>query len=90
MSKLMTDSQFMMDFLFKGVNAEDTPLSINLGNLKQATFNCTELRVICEYEDPETIRKKIDEVNTVLVETWHNMLAMRNDFKDLIDSNFKE
>ena len=82
MSKLVTDSQFLMEFLFDEIGLEET-----IVNLKQAAFDCTELRVICQYDDPEVIREKLDSVNTVLVETWRNMLALRNDFKDLIEKH---
>lgn len=90
MSKLVTDSEFLMDFLFDGSSPDDTPLGETVNNLKQAAFDCTELRVTCQYDEPEVIREKLDSVSTVLVETWHYMLAMRNDFKDLIEKNFRE
>lgn len=89
MSKIVTDSEFLMEFLFDGKTPDETPLNDTIDNLKQAAFDCTELRVSCQYEAPEVIREKLDSVNTVLVETWHYMLALRNDFKDLIEKNFE-
>lgn len=80
----MTDSEFLMEFLFDGIEPEDTPLACTINRLKLASFNCTEMRVTCDYEDSEVIRQKMDEVNVVLVETWQYLLNLQKDFKDLI------
>lgn len=80
----MTDSEFLMEFLFDGSEPEDTPLACTINRLKLASFNCTEMRVTCDYEDSEVIRQKMDEVNVVLVETWQYLLNLQKDFKDLI------
>lgn len=84
----MTDSDFLIDFLFDGNNPDDTPLACTINRLKLASFNCTEMRVTCDYEDSEVIRQKMDEVNVVLVETWQYLLNFQKDFKDLIDHKF--
>lgn len=90
MSKLMTDSKALMEFLFDGTIPSDTPLQTMIKNLKEATLVCTELRVTIEYEDAEKMRKMLDDVNTTLVESWQNMLDLQNDFKDIIELHFKK
>lgn len=90
MSKLVTDSKFLMDFLFTGTYPGDTALSDTIKGLKRAALDCTEIRATCDYMEPEEVRAKLDSVNVVLVETWHSMLALRDDFKDLIDAHFEK
>ena len=90
MSKLMTDSEALMYFLFDGSDASDTPISRMITDLKEATLACTEIRVTIEYVDPDRMRNMLDRVNTILVESWQNILALQSDFKDLIDTHFKE
>ncbi len=90
MSKLMTDSKAMMDFLFQGTVLSDTPLYTMIEDLKEAALDCTELRVTIDYGDIDEMRKKLDRVNEILVESWQTMLGLQNDFKDIIELHFKK
>lgn len=90
MSKLMTDSDVLMEMLFDGNAPDDTPLSCTIAQLKEATLTVAELRVTAEYETKETIGAKLDTVNTALVETRKLMLGVQNDFRDLVEKHFKE
>ena len=90
MSKLMTDSKVLMDLLFDGTAPDDTPLQDMIDSLKEATLKIAEMRACLYYMDKEESNKSLDIINTTLVETWKNMLALQNEFKDLIVEHFKK
>ena len=90
MTKLVTDSKALMDLFFTGTAADDTPIADTIARLKEAAFACTQLRVTAEYEEPDTIRRQLDTVNATIVETWKQLLALQNDFKDLAEAHFNK
>lgn len=90
MSKLMTDSKELMDFLFLGASAEDTPINQLIKELKAATLSAAEMRACVKWMPEEDVCDRLDVINIALVESWQQMLAIRNEFKDLIDEKFKE
>ena len=90
MSKLVTDSKFLMDFLFAGVDAEDTPLANTISLLKEATLTCAEMRVTVAYKTWDELRKDLDVINDALVDAWQKMLGLQNEFGDLIEKKMKE
>ena len=90
MSKLMTDSKVLMDFLFLGVIAEDTPINQLIQELKAATLSAAEMRACVKWMPEEDVCERLDVINTALVESWQQILAIRNEFKDLIDRHFDE
>ncbi len=87
MSKLLTDSQCLMDLLFEGVDVDDTPISCTIAELKKCAFDCMELR-ITGYSMTQEQKDKLDTFNQVFVETWRMLSAIENDFKDLIEEHF--
>lgn len=87
MSKLLTDSQCLMDLLFEGVDVDDTPISCTIAELKKCAFDCMELR-ITGYSMTDKQKEKLDTFNKVFVETWRMLSAIENDFKDLIEEHF--
>ena len=90
MSKLMTDSQCLMELLFGGCDPSDTMLQYLIDRLKESTLTIAEMRVCMEYLTEEERRERLDKIDTTLVETWRQMLALQNEFKDLIDAHFKK
>ena len=89
MSKLMTDSQCLMELLFNGVDTDDTPIHCTIEELKKCAFDCMEMR-ITGYTLTNEQKEKLDGFNTVFVETWRMLSAIENDFKDLIEEHFKQ
>lgn len=89
MSKLVTDSQFLMDFLFEGNDPEETPLATTISQLKEATLTCAEMRVTVEYKTWDELRKDLDVINVALVDAWQKMLGIQNEFGDLIEKKMK-
>lgn len=87
MSKLMTDSENLMDLLFDGIDVDDTPISCTIAELKKCAFDCMELR-ITGYSMTQEQKDKLDTFNQVFVETWRMLSAIENDFKDLIEEHF--
>ena len=90
MSKLMTDSKVLMDFLFMGACAEDTPINQLIKDLKAATLSAAEMRACVIWMPEEDVCERLDVINTALVESWQQILAIRNEFKTLIDRHFDE
>lgn len=88
MSKLVTDSKVLLDFLFEGTGPDDTMLTNTVDALKQAAFDCMETRVT-GFNLTEEQRAKLESVNLVLVETWQHLCALSNDFADLVASKMK-
>lgn len=89
MSKLMTDSQFLMDLLFEGTGYDDTPIYSTIEELKKCAFDCMEMR-ITGYTLTNEQKEKLDGFNAVFVETWRMLSAIQNDFKDLIEEHFRQ
>lgn len=84
MKKLITDSQVLMDMLIDDSNLiENTQLHMMIERLKTATLNCSELCVTIEFENFETTRSKLADINLALTETWRNLAMLQNDFKDM-------
>lgn len=90
MSKLMTDSQVLMNLLFDGSDPSDTTLQYLIDKLKESTLTIAEMRVCMEFLPEDERRERLDQIDTTLVETWRMMLALQNEFKDLIDAHFKK
>ena len=90
MSKLLTDSKCLMELLFGGFDPSDTMLQYLIDRLKESTLTIAEMRVCMEYLTEEERRERLDKIDTTLVETWRQMLALQNEFKDLIDAHFKK
>lgn len=90
MSKLMTDSNVLMEFLFSGCDPSDTILQYLIDKLKEATLSVAEMRVCIQYMPEEERRERLDKISTTLIETWRQMLGLQNEFKDLIEENFKK
>ena len=90
MSKLMTDSQVLMNLLFEGTSPEDSCLQGTIDHLKEATLKAAEMRACVKYMREEDACDCLDEINTTLVETWKLMLEIQDDFKDLIEEHFKQ
>lgn len=90
MSKLVTDSKFLMDLLFDGADPDDTPLAATIAQLKDATLTCAEMRVTVEYKTWDELRKDLDVINVALVDAWQKMLGLQNEFGDLIEKKLKE
>ena len=89
MSKLITDSQVLMDLLFEGCAPDDTPIYCLIERLKEATMNCAEMRVTVEFERKEALRERISAVESALVMAWRQLLAVQNEFTDLTEEHFK-
>ena len=89
MSKLLTDSECLMDLLFFGGDASDTTIHVTIDELKKCAFDCMEMR-ITGYTLSEEEKDKLDTFNTVFVETWKMLAGIENDFKDLIDEHFRQ
>lgn len=89
MSKLMTDSQHLMDLFFLGTDYNDTPIYCTIADLKQCAFDCMEMR-ITGYDLSDEQRNRLDRFNTVFVETWRLLSDIQNDFSDLIGEHFKK
>ena len=89
MSKLMTDSQCLMDLLFEGADTDDTPIHGTIDELKKCAFDCMEMR-ITGYSLTSAQKEKLDGFNAVFVETWRMLSAIENDFKDLIEEHFRQ
>lgn len=90
MSKLVTDSKFLMEFLFDGTDAEDTPINNLIKILKNATLSTAETRACSQWMTDEEIWEHLDVINTALVQSWQQMLSLRNEFKDLIEKHFEQ
>lgn len=90
MSKIVTDSDVLMNFLFDGTAPDDTPVHCLIESLKKATLDCAEMRVTVGFEETETLRKRVSDIEFTLVETWRTLLAMENEFRDLIEESFTE
>lgn len=90
MSKLMTDSKVLMDLFFDGTDPNDTPLQEMIDSLKDSTLKIAEMRACLCYMTEEESSKSLDSINITLVETLKNMLALKNEFKDLIVAHFKK
>ncbi len=90
MSKLMTDSKVLMDWLFGGCDSSDTMLQYLVDKLKESSLTIAEMRVCMEYLTEDERRERLDKIDTTLVETWRQMLALHNEFKDLIDAHFEK
>lgn len=90
MSKLVTDSKFLMEFLFDGTDAEDTPINNLIKILKNATLSTAEMRACSQWMTDEEIWEHLDVINTALVQSWQQMLSLRNEFKDLIEKHFEQ
>ena len=90
MSKLMTDSKVLMEFLFGGCDPSDTLLQYLIDKLKESTLTIAEMRVCMEFLSEDERRERLDKIDTTLVETWRQMLAIQAEFKDLIEAHFKK
>lgn len=90
MSKLMTDSQCLMDFLFGGCAPDDTEIHCLISHLKEAALSCLEICVAVDYEDHDVLRKRLADINYTITNTWSSLASLQNDFKDLIDEHFKQ
>lgn len=90
MSKLMTDSQVLMELLFGGCDPSDTMLQYLIDQLMESTLTIAEMRVCMQYMSEDERRERLDKIDTTLVETWRQMLALQNEFKDLIEAHFKK
>lgn len=90
MSKLVTDSQALMEFLFEGASIEDTPINDLTKKLKTATLTCAEMRASVKWMPEEDVRDRLDIINSALVMAWQQMLELDNDFKDLREKHFKK
>ena len=90
MSKLLTDSKCLMDLLFGGFDPSDTMLQYLIDKLKESTLTIAEMRVCMEFLPEDERRQRLDKIDTTLVETWRMMLALQNEFKDLIEEHFKK
>lgn len=88
MSKLMTDSESLMQLLFDGLNPDDTPIANTIKELKKSACECMEMR-ITGYTLSKEQKDKLDGFNAVFVETWRLLASLQNDFMDLIEANFK-
>lgn len=88
MSKLVTDSEVLYFLLFDGTAPDDTPLYGLIERLKEATLDCAEMRVTVDFERPEVLRERISSVEFALTEAWRQLLAVQNEFKDLIEKSF--
>lgn len=89
MSKLLTDSQCLMDLLFFGADATDTIIHNTIDDLKKCAIDCMEMRVT-GYTLSKEDKEKLDSFNTVFVETWRMLADLENDFKDLIYEHFSQ
>ena len=89
MSKLMTDSEVLMDLLFEGTAYNDTPLYGTIEDLKKCAFDCMEMR-ITGYMLSDEQKEKLDGFTAVFVETCRMLSSLQNDFNDLIEEHFKE
>ena len=90
MSKLMTDSQVLMNLLFDGSDPSDTMLQYLIDKLKESSLSIAEMRVCMEFLTEDERRERLNKIDTTLVETWRQMMALQNEFKDLIDVHFKK
>ena len=88
MSKLMTDSEVLVDLLFEGTAIDDTPLYCTIEELKKCAFDCMEMR-ITGYTLSDEQKQKLDGFSAVFVETWRMLSSLQNDFNDLIEEHFK-
>lgn len=90
MSKLLTDSKCLMELLFDGSDPSDTMLQYLIDKLKESYLTIAEMRVCMEFLSEDERRQRLDKIDTTLVETWRMMLALQNEFKDLIEEHFKK
>ena len=88
MSKLLTDSEVLHFLLFDGAAPDDTPLYCLIAKLKEATLTCAEMRVTVDFEQPEVLRERISAVEFTLTDAWRQLLALQNEFSDLIEKSF--
>ncbi len=90
MSKLLTDSKCLMELLFDGSGPSDTMLQYLIDKLKESSLTIAEMRVCMEFLTEDERRERLNKIDTTLVETWRQMMALQNEFKDLIDAHFKK
>ena len=81
--ELSTNSEALNTFLFDGTDkAEDKPIFSTIERLKRASLTCSELSVMVEYENPETLRQRLAEVNDIITETRLTLQEIQRDFAE--------
>lgn len=88
MTTLKTDSKALNHFLFGGINAADTPLRTAIDLLNDTILNAAKLRVAVEYESPESIRARIDDINLYAVDILNQLEALNEDLAPLVNQHF--
>lgn len=85
---LNTDSKALNDFLFEGINSDDTPLSIYIETLEKVILACGMLRFEVEFRTAEEIRPKIDEISYCVADTLTQLNRIKADTSEMVKDYF--
>ena len=86
MSKLMTDSETLVQWLEPGACPNDYNLHYRIKGLKQSIVNIALLQIYVQGEQLEQLRY----VNQSIVAVLSDLLEIEKDFSDIIDAKFRK